>query len=157
MQPWIQYLEESEEETPIIQFPLFNKVSQTDYDNSAAWDHVKYTEGDTIILLERTPVVATTKTLERVDTSADYSTPSGKTSRALLVIRANASGTIFKVRSSAAADTADGTVVYDQTDPVATEIITVGPVDIAATQFVTLEVPAGDNIVVERCVIIEPA
>ena len=159
MQPWIQYLEESEEETPILQIPMFNRVVQADWEDLRVFYDFKILESDNVFVLERESINASTnKSLELARTGGDYSTPSGKTSQAFVILRSNSAALTFKVRSSASADTADGTVVWDQTAGMATtELVTVGPVDIAATQFVTIEFPASQSGFVLQAVIIEPA
>ena len=148
--PWISALFGGEDEDlgDYITIPIYSGLSDTiGPPFSTGIQSLKYDHNtDTLINLINNST-ATNLSLHDARTNANYSPPVGKKFVFMCIISAtNATQDhTMKIRSSATADTADGTVLHDQTHVLnsTTAWKTTGILEVAASQFLTLEKVAG--------------
>jgi len=158
--PLITLWEEEEELTSQAYYCLYIKQTTTTWGQFPDYGAIRVPIGGKIVLLNSDAAITagTTKTLEIARTSGDYQNSTGVDSHAVIIVGRNggASPPTFKLRASNTADTADGTVLYDQTVGLGVEFLATEVVDVPDTKFLTIEVAAG-TVDVHIAMVVEDA
>ncbi len=151
MDPWINFptlLEEDEDLGDYLTLPIYSGLaSSIGPPFSTGIQSLKYDHTTDTLINMINGQTATNFSLHDARTNANYSPPVGKKFVFMCIISAAnvTQDHKMKVRSSVTADTADGTVLYDQIHVLnsSTAWKTTGILEVVASQFLTLEKVAG--------------